>query len=82
MDPEPCSACLATARGGRIRITHETSTVLSDMLSEHLSSWLLLRRRAIESGHSDMVAEADHQAMLIRQLRGEVARTRQEMGWT
>lgn len=76
-----CQTCLGVSRGGRIRVTEESSEMFLDLAREQRQNWLQLRRLYIDGGHAEATRAAEGRLRTIDLGIAELERTRSEMGW-
>src|SRR5512134_814805 len=76
-----CPICLGVARGGRIRVTHETSALLLGVLWEERKAMIRSRRIFIETAAMEETALLNERLKTIDLILDELKRTQIEMGW-
>lgn len=79
--PAECQTCLGVARGGRIRVTKDSSQELLTLALDRRHELRELRRISINSGHRESTLVYEGQLRTITLSIEELRRTRQEMGW-
>jgi hypothetical protein len=76
-----CPACLGVARGGRIRVTEDTSGLLLVLLRAERGATLRSRRIFIETAAIEEAALLNEHLKTIDLVIDELKRTQTEMGW-
>ena len=76
-----CETCLATARGGRIRLTQETSDLVWGLLKTEQGLHRKMRRWAIDNEALEDVTYHELELKKVLMVLEEVERTIEEKGW-